>query len=343
MMSDGIVTNAPNIVRLLQSPGSSQLDPDVLQDRARGVLLGLAVGNLLGLPVEGNWYSYIDQLYPGGVTVINPAEARRPMDDDLAQAVDLGEALVEGGDCAAGFAGRLVIWMRENGRGIGYTTRAVIRLLEAGVELPEAARRIYESRGHIAPNGGVMRCAPVALARHGSPNILVRDSASTCAVTHYAPACQWSCIIINAAIAFLLQGVEPDLAALVEAAEADGTLDMAAKARNDGIPSVILDGIANRSDIPGGIEWLKCDQRLIGHTLLALEVGLWAMATPLTLEDALVAVVGAGGDTDTNAAVAGAVLGARYGASAIPQRWLDCVPQRERIEALADNLLRAEG
>ena len=42
--------------------------------------------------------------------------------------------------------------------------------------------------------------------------------------------------------------------------------------------------------------------------------------------------------TDTNAAVAGATLGARYGASAIPQRWLDCIPQREQIEELADGL-----
>ena len=47
----------------------------------------------------------------------------------------------------------------------------------------------------------------------------------------------------------------------------------------------------------------------------------------------------AGGDTNTNAAVAGAVLGARHGAPAIPQRWLDCIPQRERVEDLADGLI----
>ena len=53
----------------------------------------------------------------------------------------------------------------------------------------------------------------------------------------------------------------------------------------------------------------------------------------------MVASVAAGGDTDTNAAVAGAVLGARYGASNIPERWLACIPQRERIESLANDLL----
>ena len=73
--------------------------------------------------------------------------------------------------------------------------------------------------------------------------------------------------------------------------------------------------------------------------LLALQFGLWAAATPLDLEDAVVASVAAGGDTDTNAAVAGAVLGARYGASSIPRRWLACIPQRTRIERLANDLL----
>ena len=88
------------------------------------------------------------------------------MDDDLAQAVELGEALVEGGDLVGGFADRLVTWARENGRDMGFLTARVIRELEAGHAPPEAARLVYEARP-IAPNGGVMRCAPVALARHG--------------------------------------------------------------------------------------------------------------------------------------------------------------------------------
>ena len=187
MMNGPVVTHAPNIARLLRNVGSVQFALDELQDRARGVLLGLAVGNLLGLPVEGWSRGVIDRGYPDGVTEIDPAEARLPMDDDLAQAVDLGEALLDGGDYVAGFANRLVRWMHTNGRGIGITTRAVIRLLERGTDPPEAARQIYEERGHIAPNGGVMRCAPVAIARHRNPDMLVRDSASTCAVTHYAP------------------------------------------------------------------------------------------------------------------------------------------------------------
>lgn len=167
-------------------------------------MLGLAVGNLLGLPMEGWSFREIDRWYPDGVRDIDAGEAHMPMDDDLAQAVDLGEALLGGGDYVGVFGRRLVAWRRENGRGIGITTSRVIGVLEAGHRPPDAARIVYE-QNPIAPNGGVMRCAPVALARFREPKRLVSDSSATCVVTHYAPTSQWSCIIINAVIALILE------------------------------------------------------------------------------------------------------------------------------------------
>ena len=343
MTDPGIVTQAPTVGRFITRTVSADPSQADLTDRARGVLLGLAVGNLLGLPVEGDRYDWIAADYPDGLTEIDPREANRPMDDDLAQAVDLGEALLAGGDYARDFADRLVVWARENGRGIGITTREVIDQLSTGRPLPEPARIIYERRNRIAPNGGVMRCAPVAIARRNDPERLIADSAITCAVTHYAATCQWSCILVNAVIAALINGEAADLTGLMEAARADGCPDLAAQAISDGIPADALDAIRHGSQPPPDADWLMRDHRLIGHTLLAAQFGLWAAATPLNFEDALVASVAAGGDTDTNAAVAGAVLGARYGASAIPQRWLDCIAQRERIEALADDLTATSG
>ena len=334
-----IILLAPNVARLLDG---TSLPPDQLYDRARGTMLGLAVGNLLGIPMEGQWYSEIARQYPNGVVDIVPYEVHRPMDDDLAQAVELGEALVDGSDYINGFARRLVNWRHKNGRGIGYMTCEVIDELEAGQEPPEAARIVYNSK-RIAPNGGVMRCAPVALARLRQPDLLVSDSAATCVVTHYADTCQWSCIIINALIARLLQGAEPDLPTLISAASADGAPDMLAQAGSDGIPTEILRAISTNSAVQSDASWLQQDQRLIGHTLICLQAGLWAAVTELDFEMALRGIIEGGGDTDTNGAVAGAVLGARYGASAIPQRWLDCIPERERIERLADNLLELAG
>ena len=333
-----MITNAPKLIAMLSASASSN---ENLRDRARGTMLGLAVGNLLGIPMESQWFHDIDERFPRGVREIDSREVDRSMDDDLAQAVDLGEALVEGGDYVQEFADRLVIWARENGRGMGYLTYRVILLLEEGHPAPEAARLDYEANP-IAPNGGVMRCAPVALARHGRPDLLVSDSVNTCMVTHHATTCQWSCIIVNSVIALLLRNQAIDIRALIETAYADGCPDLLAQASRDEIPNEVLSAISSGRPIPTDATWLRQDQVLIGHTLLALQVGLWAAVTPLGFESALRQIVEGGGDTDTNGAVAGAVLGARYGVSAIPQRWLDCIPQRDRIEQLADDLLALE-
>ena len=334
MNDPNIVTRASHVSSLFDSVPCAAEQPS---DLTRGAMLGLAVGNLLGLSVESWRYQEIDKKYPQGVTDIDPWEAGRSMDDDLAQAVDLGEALVEGGNYISAFADRLVTWSHENGRGMGNLTRTVIDELEGGHAPPDAARIVYE-RDPIAPNGGLMRCAPVALARYRQPDLLVKDSTATCVVTHYAPTCQWSCIIVNGVIGMLLLGMEPDLGAMMAAATADGAPDLLAAASSDGIPVEILAAIENGTHLPSGASWLRQEQKWIGHTLLAMQAGLWAAVTPLAFESALRQIVEAGGDTDTNGAVVGAVLGARYGASAIPQRWLDCVPERSRIEKLADDL-----
>ena len=336
-----IIQNAPNMAELL-SPSQTP-DGESLRDRSRGAMLGLAAGNLLGLPLEGWWYNDIDAMYPGGVDWIDPFELDRPMDDDLAQAVELAESLVSEEDLVCEFGRRLVVWLRENGRGRGRTTRSSILNIQSGMHPHQAARDVYETWGRWSPNGGIMRCAPVALARVGDPAALTRDSASTCAVTHYSPTCQWSCVVINAVIALLIREQEVDLNAIYAAAIADGATDMAGMAKRDGIPTDVLDAIVAGNEPPADMEWMRRDQKLIGHTLLAMQTGLWAAKTPLGFKDALMAVVGCGGDTDTNGAVVGAVLGARYGASAIPEDWLEFIPKRNRIQNLADRLVALNG
>ena len=167
MIDPSVVSDAPTLVALLSrtAPASPPAD---LGDRAEGVMFGLAVGNLLGLEVEGEWYNDIADRYPLGLTDINPAEAHRPMDDDLAQAVALAESLLAGGYYVQDFADRLIAWKRDNARGMGITTGEVIRELERGAPLPGPARAIYERRNGIAPNGGVMRCgAPRWLSPDG--------------------------------------------------------------------------------------------------------------------------------------------------------------------------------
>ena len=336
--AEPVVGATTNLTRFLTEAGDGSPDMEQVRDRARGVMLGVAVGNLLGLPLESRTRQQIRELYPNGATEIRAEEMARPMDDDLAQAVELAEALLESGDLTERFASRLIHWRRVNGRGMGRQTRQSIAQLEDKVAPPIAAYAVYRAKKGIASNGGIMRCAPVAIARWRQHQLLARDTADTCAVTHYAPACQWSCVIINSVVSLLLAGRPLDLSKLFAAARGDGCPDLVSVAQEAGVPTTVLASASRNRPAPGDTDWMQGRRGTNGHTLLTMQAGLWAATTPLNFEDALVALVSSGGDTDTNGALAGAVLGARYGASAIPMRWISLVAQRERLVHLADRL-----
>ena len=338
--AEPVVGRTPNLLSYLAEAIAGAPEGGQVIDRARGVMLGVVVGNLLGLPVEGWSRQRINERYPNGVREIRPSEQTKPMDDDPAQSVELAEALLENGALVERFTARLVAWSLLNGRGMGRTTRQSINQLKDKVPPPIAAYAVYRAKGENAPNGGIMRCAPVAIGRRRHPELLVRDTADTCAVSHYAPASQWSCVIVNAAIAVLLSGCVPDLQKILAAARADGCPDLAAVAREAGVPTRFLENAMRGRLSPSDAGWMRGNKGPKGHTILTLQAGLWAATTPLNFEEALVELVNSGGDTDTNGALAGAVLGARYGAAAIPLHWSSHISQRERMANLADRLLR---
>ena len=86
-------STAPALIRFLSAAQAAPVEPAAHRDRSRSVLLGLAVGNILGLRGEGRRSYEMPDRYPGGVIAPNPKEKDRPMDDDLAQAVELGKSL----------------------------------------------------------------------------------------------------------------------------------------------------------------------------------------------------------------------------------------------------------
>jgi len=81
-------------------------------------------------------------------------------------------------------------------------------------------------------------------------------------------------------------------------------------------------------------------QREIGFVLTALRVAFWAAMRADSFEQAVVDAANLGGDADTNAAVTGALAGARFGASAIPQRWIEPLRAKEHISGLGTRLIR---
>jgi ADP-ribosyl-[dinitrogen reductase] hydrolase len=309
---------------------------EALLDRYRGVLLGLAVGNALGLPAEGESAHAIRRHFSGGITEVSPQERDRPWDDDLAQAALLAETLAESDELdPEAFAARLVVWARENGRGIGTLTQSVIAELENGSPSQEAARLAWERNPMSnAGNGAVMRCPPVALRHLRSGVDLVRTARASALVTHYDARCEWSTVVATIATATCLSGAPApigDIAPAVGAIKGDGWLA-------DSIEQV---SEAARNAEGATLGSLELDDQVdMGFTLKAMQVALWCTAQPGSFEEIVVAVVNEGGDTDTNGAIAGAVAGARLGASSIPSRWLDNVAGTEELTKLADRLFK---
>jgi len=300
----------------------------VLRDRYLGVLLGTAVGNMLGVPVESLTKSHIQRLFPHGLRSIEPMEQHRPWDDDLAQSALIAEALLKTGELDVADLGiMLSAWRRENGRGIGNLTARVIDAIEDGYPASETAERVWRADGRgPAGNGAVMRCAPVALRWMADPEQLVEQTMRSAQITHYDERCQWSAVALNVALALVLRGItieEQKLAAALE---------------RSGAPEAVVEAIleAERQALAG----LELDDpQSMGYTLKTMQVGLWALHHADDFEGRLVEVVNEGGDTDTNGAVAGAVLGAALGNSAIPKDWRQLIPGRGKLERLAYDLL----
>ena len=75
-----------------------------------------------------------------------------------------------------------------------------------------------------------------------------------------------------------------------------------------------------------------------GYVLGTLGVAVWALFSGLGFEEALITVVNLGGDADTTGAVAGALLGAHYGADAVPARWVRALAYGPEVMSLAPSL-----
>ena len=295
-----------------------------LADRYRGCLLGLACGDALGGPVEFDSRATVQDRFPNGVRDfvgggwlhLAPGE----ITDDTQMTLAIAESFARGGPLDMDdVAARFLAWYRSQPKDIGNTTRAALRNLEQGVRWHEAGERVLRESPHAAGNGSVMRCAPVALRFRTDPATLARASIDTARVTHADRRCTAAAVAVNQAIAFLLDGGE--LAGVAEAAIA-GISDDETR-----------DAIAGTADRPEG------EIKSGGYVLDTTAAAFWALANHDSLEETIVAAVGLGHDTDTTGAVAGALAGAHYGASAIPGRWLTLLQPRDRLLALADRLL----
>jgi ADP-ribosylglycohydrolase len=289
-------------------------------ERARGALLGLAVGDALGAAVEWLHPDQIRSRYGGSLRdmVESPVWERGEWTDDTAMALELAASMAEkGGYDEADVFARYAVWARSGPKDIGATVSAALMRARTPEEARAAAAAHHRSTGGLsAGNGSLMRAAPIGVRYRRDLGSLERYSRIDSGLTHHDPLAADACAWFNLTLAALVCGRHPPPATSQVGLAAAGAI---------GAPAEVLAAEA---------------QERLGYVLTALRIGFAAAFGHDGVEPAVVFAVNLGGDADTNGAVAGALAGARFGVGSIPQRWIDPVRGKERITGLANRLLR---
>ncbi|RGE17617.1 ADP-ribosylglycohydrolase family protein [Leucobacter sp. wl10] len=328
----------------MTAPPRSEHSP--LVDRAVGVLLGLAVGDALGMPTQSMSRERIADTY-GSITGLVDAVDAQPIapsmpagsiTDDTEQALLVGELLVSGGGrIAAGtFADALASWERGmEAKGsrdlLGPSTKAAIAAIQQGASLDDDPGRFGTT------NGAAMRIAPIGIAFRPDQDILLPAVVEASWITHNTGLGLSAAAAVAAAISVALEdpatGIPELTAAASQAADAlTGTGNWVAGAS---VGARIRWASAAAADL-GEAEAVEFIAEIVGTSVASQE------SVPAAF--ALIARFGAdpyrtllhaaniGGDTDTIAAIAGAVLGARHGTTAWPKAVTAQVLERNDLD-----------
>lgn len=293
--------------------------------RVKGAWYGLVVGDVLGAPVEfksaeaiardhGVW----QEVRAGGMW------EQGEWTDDTALALCNVAAYRDATFDTQEAASEMLRWYATKPKDIGKLTRAALRILADNKVSPEEAGPLALAKHpNSAGNGSLMRAAPTGLVRDRTDERIVKESARLSLITHADERCVDACIAFNLVLAALASGETVD--------EALGHAVQALTGRNADVADVV-------ARIAAGKNAQFTNAQGIGFVLLCLEWALEAVRDSESFEVGLIRVVNRGGDTDTNGAVAGALLGARFGFDAIPERWLARVQKRSTIDAAYQTL-----
>jgi ADP-ribosylglycohydrolase len=296
---------------------------------ARGAFYGLALGDALGMPTQSMSRTEIVEDY-GQITGFRDAGPRQriaagmpagSITDDTEQAILLAHLLIDGGGAfdALSFATRLIGWERDmEARGsldlLGPSTKAAVQRLTEGASLSESGR-------FGSTNGAAMRITPVGIAFDASNLTAFVDAVTRASeVTHNTTLGIGSAAAIGAAVSAGIRG-----ASLAEALE----VAFAAAAEGERRGHWIAGGsIAARARWATGYlaglpaaEHADAVETVIGTSVASQESVVAALSLVSVSTDpweTLCLAAGLGGDTDTIAAMAGAVLGAVHGIDAWP-------------------------
>ena len=299
-----------------------------IYDRFKGALYGQAIGDALGLGTEGMTDEDMAWKYPNGIQNYNQIFQDRhrkrwkigDWTDDTDMMLCIAEAVIE--DRGVNFmniARHFKAWAQGIPMGIGENTYKVLTMGDYTEEPFEVSQMVWEmSKYRSAANGGLMRTSVVGLF----PKEVRTCAENICRLTHYDPRCVGSCVTVSELIHALVYGKEP-------------------------LSRYQMENISRQYDL-SICEYITkawqeqnvknlVDYEHMGYTLVTLSVALWAYWHTSSFEEGLLSVVNAGGDADTNAAVACAILGAKYGYSNIPVEYVDGLLYKEDLDSVVND------
>jgi ADP-ribosyl-[dinitrogen reductase] hydrolase len=285
------------------------------KDRASGALIGLAVGDALGAPVEfkdRGAFSHVTEMQSGGYFRL-PAGA---WTDDTAMALCLADSLIAHPHLdVSDLLDRFLRWLNEHENtstdrciGVGQNTLAVL-----GNYSRTGALVAPPVNGRSDGNGAIMRLAPVACMHFRNTDILRRIAIEQSQATHCSQLSSAASEMLGWLIGALITGTDWQRA----------------------LSAVWNDTWPEEIKAIGQSCWAtktKDEIHSTGYVVHTLEAAIWAVGTTASFEDALIKAVNLGHDADTVGAVAGQIAGAKYGVNAIPERWLNALVRRELIE-----------
>jgi poly(ADP-ribose) glycohydrolase ARH3 len=306
---------------------TEQLAADAFSvDRAVGALLGTFTGDALGMPFEGRRHDDI----PVAPEMMDARRGRGTYTDDTQMMIALAESLLDCGEVDETRLAEAFLDAFDPDRGYGRGTRKVFARWRAGVPVATAADDLFAGEGSRG-NGGAMRIAPVSVRFARDPEQLAIEAARSARLTHTHPVGVDAAVVQAAAVGAAVRG--------------DDILDTARTHATTGEMRDALDVVVELAAT--GPDPAQVHRRL-GSSSDAREsvsASLCAAVCHDRFEAAVRFAIRLGGDTDTTAAMTGAIVGARDGAGTIPTRWLDALEEgpsgRTYVEQLAARLTAA--
>ncbi len=297
-------------------------------ERCRGAILGVAVGDALGLPFEG-WRRERLKRSP----VVDMKNGL--WSDDTSLTLCLAQSLAERKTLDLEDLGkRFCMWFKEGyltpfGRviGIGRTTRQAIMRMLKGKNPRDAGSKGEKSNG----NGSLMRISPIPIFfKNEKPEVVLEMAHQASLITHAHPRSLVACGIYSLVIYFMLKEKEKKEAYRLSV-EFSKEYYSKRSPFSEELPHYkrILSG--SISELPE--EEIKSS----GYVVDTLEASLWCFLREESFGDAVLSAVNLGGDTDTIGAVTGALAGAYYGENGIPKRWIELLASKEVILRVVNN------